>query len=276
MQVTQLSLNLWEELEEAAAAPADTNFDALWQQLEQAIAPLPQQLQLACAAEAILKIVQIYASRSDWLLSSWEQAHNPEGPVVAEEMLSGLVRQTMSLDLTALIESPEPEHRTRRTPSEPGSNVGTVDKAALLQVIEEIEAHSAETETVADPLMVAHSENIAQWATTIARWMEPKCDGEAVSLIQLQQVLGMPLVEVWLGLQKSGITRQVLLGVNYWDPPTTVLYQDLPCYTGKTSGLLLADQGQYSLEQRGDFYSLPGIWVRNREYEQLEPKNLHR
>lgn len=69
--------------------------------------------------------------------------------------------------------------------------------------------------------------------------MEPKCDGEAVSLIQLQQALGMPLVEVWLGL-------------------------------------LLADQGQYLLEQRGDFYSLPGIWVRNREYEQLEPKNLHR
>jgi HD-GYP domain-containing protein (c-di-GMP phosphodiesterase class II) len=171
-----------------------------------------------------LKIVQIYASRSDWLLSSWEQAHNLEGPVVAQEMLAGLVRQTMSLDLTALLEAPEPEHRTRRTPSEPGSVVGTVDKAALLQVIEEIEAHSSEAVRCADPLSVAHSENVAQWTTAIARWMEPRCDREAVSLIQLQQALGMPLVEVWLGL-------------------------------------LLADQGQYLLEQRGDFYEPLGIWL---------------
>ncbi len=224
MHFKQLELNLWDNLEQAAAAPESANFDDLWQHLEAAIAPLPQQLKLHTAAEGILKIVQIYASRSDWLLSSWEQAHNLEGPVVAQEMLAGLVRQTMSLDLTALLEAPEPEHRTRRTPSEPGSNVGPVDKAALLQVLEEIEAHSGETETVADPLMVAHSENIAQWTTAIARWMEQKCLGEAVSLIQLQQALGMPLVEVWLGL-------------------------------------LLADQGQYSLEQRGDFYDPQEIWL---------------
>jgi len=224
MHFKQLELNLWDNLEEAAAAPESANFNDLWQQLEAAIAPLPQHLQLHTAAECILKIVQIYASRSDWLLSSWEQAHNPEGPVVAQEMLAGLVRQTMTLDLTALLEAPEPEHRTRRTPSEPGSVVGTVDKAALLQVIEEIEAQSGEAVRCADPLSVAHSEDISQWTTAIARRMEQKCDGEAVSLIQLQQALGMPLVEVWLGL-------------------------------------LLAEQGQYSLEQRGDFYEPLGIWL---------------
>ena len=65
--------------------------------------------------------------------------------------------------LTALLEAPEPERRTRRTPSEPGSVVGTVDKAALLQVIEEIEAHSGEAVRCADPLSVAHSEDISQW-----------------------------------------------------------------------------------------------------------------
>ncbi len=60
--------------------------------------------------------------------------------------------------------------------------------------------------------------------------MEPKCDGEAVSLIQLQQALGMPLVEVWLGL-------------------------------------LLADQGQYLLEQRGDFYDPLEIWLTKVEHQ---------
>lgn len=66
MHFKQLELNLWDNLEEAAAAPESANFNDLWQQLEATIAPLPQQLQLQTAAEGILKIAQIYASRSDW------------------------------------------------------------------------------------------------------------------------------------------------------------------------------------------------------------------
>lgn len=224
----QLELNLWQDLESAAAVPEAANLAELMQALEEAIAPLPQQLQLQTAAEGILRIAQVYASRSDWLLSSWEEAHNPKGPILGEDMLSGLVRQTMTLDLAALIESPVPEHRHRQQSSAPGESIaGSVDKAALLQVLQEIEAESAEAQTAADPFSLAHSEDIPQWGKAIATWMEQRCELAAVSLIHLQQALGMPMVEVWLGL-------------------------------------LLAGQDEYELEQRGDFYSPRGIWVRNR------------
>lgn len=135
----------------------------------------------------------------------------------------------MTLDLAALIEPPVPEHRHRQPSSAPEESIaGTVDKAALLHVLQEIEAESAQTQTAADPLSIAHSENVSVWAKVIATWMEQRCELAAVSLNHLQQALEMPLVEVWLGL-------------------------------------LLKGQDEYELEQRGDFYSSRGIWVRNRQ-----------
>jgi len=43
---------------------------------------------------------------------------------------------------------------------------------------------------------LAEKENIPKWQQAIALWIEQHC-GEKVSLLQLQQALGMPLVEGW-------------------------------------------------------------------------------
>jgi len=50
---------------------------------------------------------------------------------------------------------------------------------------------------------VAHDEDLAGWTGVISQWMERNNPGEAVSLMQLQQGLKMPLVEVWMGLLLS-------------------------------------------------------------------------
>ena len=49
---------------------------------------------------------------------------------------------------------------------------------------------------------LAEQENIPLWQNAIAQWIEQH-QGEKVSLLQLQQALSMPLVEVWLGLLHS-------------------------------------------------------------------------
>ncbi len=49
---------------------------------------------------------------------------------------------------------------------------------------------------------LAEKENIPKWQSAIALWIEQHQD-QKVSLEQLQQALGMPLVEVWLGLLHS-------------------------------------------------------------------------
>jgi hypothetical protein len=53
-----------------------------------------------------------------------------------------------------------------------------------------------------DLLELAEKENIPKWQSAIALWINQH-HGEKVSLEQIQQALGMPLVEIWLGLLHS-------------------------------------------------------------------------
>jgi hypothetical protein len=78
-------------------------------------------------------------------------------------------------------------------------------------------------------MAVTDAEDVAEWAGAISRWMQQRGDAETVSLTQLQQGLGMQIVEVWLGL--------------------------------------LLSQEQYEWEQRGEFYNLQGIWFRQRCFQ---------
>jgi hypothetical protein len=49
-----------------------------------------------------------------------------------------------------------------------------------------------------DLFELAEKENIPMWQSAIAHWIEQH-QGAKVSLLQLQQALDMPLVEVWFG-----------------------------------------------------------------------------
>jgi len=181
---------------------------------------------LQTAGKAITQIVEVFALRCDLILSAWEAVHNDQGPAVDEDAIAGLVRQSMNLDLADLVEEPVAEHRQRqsRTPSV-DSVAGPVDKAALLEAFEsEIELVEAQAQAQSAAMAVAHDEDVVGWARAISWWMEWNNPGEAVSLMQLQQGLGIPLVEVWMGL--------------------------------------LLSQEHNELEQQGEFYDADGIYLR--------------
>lgn len=76
-----------------------------------------------------------------------------------------------------------------------------VDKAVLLEVVDQIsEEYSPTKAEFANQLrQLAGEKDIKTWHSAIALWMQHS-SGQAVSLIQLQQALGMPLIEIWLGL----------------------------------------------------------------------------
>ena len=70
-----------------------------------------------------------------------------------------------------------------------------------------------------DALDIAHEEDISNWGATIRLRLEEL--GREVSLLELQESIEMPLVQVWLALLLNGMT----------------------------------------LEQRGDFYQTDRVWV---------------
>jgi hypothetical protein len=215
MEIEQLELDLWRSLETAALFPQTADFPKLCDALDQAmvaartaegIAPQSTSEQLILGAEAISQLSQLYAARVELLLSDWERRYNPIEPVVDLEDCVGLFVQSLNLDVADLFEPPEaiqyPANRQARTQVTPDNSlVGAVDKAVLLEVVDQISEEYLPTEAeFADQLRrLAGEEDVRTWQKAITRVMQ-QSDGKAVSLLHLQEALGMPLIEVWLCL----------------------------------------------------------------------------
>jgi len=229
-----LELDLWRSLSTAIKFPETADFQGLYNALESEIAHQPVREQLQIAAQALVELAQVYAARVELLLSGWERRYNPTESVVDLENCVELFVQSLQLDVAGLFEPDEPvnypENRSsRKTSVAHGSLAHQVDKSVMLKALEAIVTESAQTPDDTDPLNVAHTENVSQWSEAISTWMQKKSSSKSVvSLLELQQGLRMPIVEVWLGL-------------------------------------LLGGQERYGLEQKGTFYSAPDeIFVFNR------------
>ncbi len=179
--------------------------------------------------EALLQIADLCAARAGLLLTEWEEAYRD--PVVQQGFFTDLVRQTMAVDLGDLMEPiPPRKPRTKRAKSfetEEGSIVATVDKAALLAMVDQLESEAAvEEERQQQVLAIAHDENVSQWIEAIDRKLQDAPDAR-VSFTELCWGLGMPWVEVWLGLllggfelEQRGAFYQAPIWVKYFEDQT--------------------------------------------------------
>ena len=191
----QLELNLWGDLKTALKKPEAADMELLWHSLEDAIALQDTDGQLLVAGDAIAQIVEVYVKRAKCILDSLEVTDSSDGPVLDEDFLSGLMRQSMSLDLSDLME--EFTFETESSPVSLGSVVSVIDRKEAKAI-----ARKARAAMRKDLFELAEQENIPLWQNAIASWIGQQ-GGKKVSLEQLQQSLGMPLVEVWLGLLHS-------------------------------------------------------------------------
>jgi hypothetical protein len=206
MKPLQLELNLWEELED---------FQQLLDGVEAIVRHLPESQQLQVAGDALLRIAELCESRAEMLTTEWEEAYRD--PIVGQGFFAEMVRQTMAVDLSELME-PMPMRKPRtKIERQGGAIVAIVEKEAVLAMVEQMEQEAeAQMQAV---LGVAHSEDVSGWAEAIKRWLAQR--SSEVSWSELEAGLGMPWVELWLGLLLGG----------------------------------------FGLEQRGEFYQRETIWV---------------
>ncbi len=106
------------------------------------------------------------------------------------------MRQSMSIDLSDLMEEFAFDE-VELSPVSFGSQVALIDRKEAKAIARQERARMRKALKE-----LAEKENIPKWQQAIAHWIEQH-RGEKVSLLQLQQSLGMPLVEVWLGLLHS-------------------------------------------------------------------------
>jgi hypothetical protein len=214
MKPVQLELNLWEELED---------FQPLLDGVEAIVRHLPESQQLQVAGDALLRIAELCESRAELLTTEWEEAYRD--PIVGQGFFAEMVRQTMAVDLSELME-PMPLRKPRTKIERQGGatpcgylaeRVAIVEKEAVLAMVEQMEQEAeAQMQAV---LGVAHSEDVSGWAEAISQWLEQR--SSEVSWSELEAGVGMPWVELWLGLLLGG----------------------------------------FQVEQRGEFYQRETIWV---------------
>jgi hypothetical protein len=229
MEVQQLELDLWQSLETASRFPETADLRSLCDALEQTISDQSLAEQLAVAGDVLMQLSEVHAARADLLISRWERRHNPTEPVVNLEECVDLFVQSLSLDITDLFEEPEPmqypTNRKKKSSAQvDGSIVGEVDKEALLNWVDQMAAEQPLDEAqVAEQIReLAHGENIEEWSRAIAQQLQRLHAN--IRLSDLQQMLKMPIVEIWLGLLMGG----------------------------------------YSFDQQGNFYDTENLWIINR------------
>ena len=214
VSVRQLELNLEVAFEEASEIPETADVLSLWAQFEGDLARLEQRDHLRVAGDILVQLAGLCEAKADLLWEDWQDAHNAEGPVMEEGWLQGLTRQTQELDFSELVQR---SCRTGDFPNEDKADedsvAGDVAKLSVLDMIDALEDADLKSQALA----VSHAENVSDWVKALA-------DKQAESpqrLIDLQQQLQMPLIEVWIAALLGG----------------------------------------FSLEQRGSFYQTQEVWV---------------
>ena len=214
IDVRQLELDLGDAFEDAADMPEEANILELWQQFERVMAELPRQEQLRLGGEVLAQLAEICEAKSEVLWDDWQDANNSDGPVMDRDWLRGLTRQTQEIDFSELVQrSGNAKLQVQGEITDDDSVVGEVDKGSLLALVDEL----AMEEAKAQALSVSHTEDVSTWVQALSSLQ----GDEPQKLIDLQQQLKMPLVEVWI------------------------------------AALL----GSFVLEQRGEFYETRELWI---------------
>ena len=188
--------DFWQNIEAAKEVPERANVSVLIEQAEDVLSQLSIEKQLRLAGETLAAIADIYQSKSNALLDDWHQKYEPTEPGFDEELLAGLVRQSMSLDLADLLEPPQPRQRVKSLMPEIESVAGEVDKQKLLQVLDREQMRQQVFQT-------SYDENVTAWCEKISAWFERHI-GEECSLVRLVEETELSLGQVWLSLLLGG------------------------------------------------------------------------
>jgi len=193
----QLEFDLWDQLHQAQQMPEAIDLVQMLDAVEAAAAQLPEAERLRFAGDALLQMAEVCAARSGVLMTQWEESSRD--PIVEQGFFADMVRQTMAVDLSDLMEpAPIRKRRTKSLDVPQGSIAAPVEKAAVLAMVDQLEAEDKELQQQ-NVLAIAHSEDVAQWVAVIDHWLQAM-PIEQIHFIDLCQGLGLTRVEVWLGL----------------------------------------------------------------------------
>jgi chromatin segregation and condensation protein Rec8/ScpA/Scc1 (kleisin family) len=184
--------SLSQTLSIAQTNPELAQFTFILQLLEEALPSLSTSSGLQLAGDTISTISEIYQKKADILFSSLETTTSDDlgsEPILDDDLLSGLLRHSLTLNLDDLTEQP-----SHKTPKKANSINKTISKEELFQLIDDKRQEE-------ENWQVSHEENFSDWQKKIDRYLSnlPTNTNE-ISLLQLSNAIDLPLSALWLTL----------------------------------------------------------------------------
>ncbi len=149
-----------------------------------------------------MQLAGLCEAKADLLWEDWQDAHNAEGPVMDDDWLQGLTRQTQKLDFSDLVSRSyqTSSDRPDEDKSDDDSVAGDVEKLSVLDMIDALEDAKLKSQALA----VSHAENVSDWVRAISEGQTDKPQ----RLVDLQRQLKMPMVEVWIAALIGGFPME--------------------------------------------------------------------
>ena len=202
ISIRQLELDLEVALEAAAEIPEAADVLSLWSRFEAEIEGLGQRDRLRVAGDILVQLAGLCEAKADLLWEDWQDAHNADGPVMRDDWLQGLTRQTQELDFSDLVSRSYGKKcdLTDEAKADEDSVAGDVEKLSVLDMIDALEDADLKSQALA----VSHAENVSDWVRAIS-------DGQTDApqrLVDLQKQMPMPMVEMWIAALLGGFPME--------------------------------------------------------------------
>ncbi|WNZ27869.1 hypothetical protein HJG54_34155 [Leptolyngbya sp. NK1-12] len=158
--------------------------------------------QLTVASEVLERLAHLLDRKSAEWLAEWNR-QTAEGIEASD--WTGLVRQSVTFDLSSLLAPPDsaPKLQRRPRPTKDSSLAAPVPLETMLAMVDQFEQTQLTQAQLAD---LAGEERPQQWQTQIAQILAQyrQAGRLHVTFKQLQQQTNLAPVELWLGLLLSG------------------------------------------------------------------------
>jgi hypothetical protein len=223
MTIVQLQLDLWQQLQQAQTEPLATDWRQLCLAFDEAISLTPVHRQLATAADAIEQMADVLAARADAWAQDWYRKPG-DGPVLDEDLFAEFVRQSLSLDLSDLVDEPE---RYQRSASEKSHEEG---ESVVADVTKEVTLRLAGAEEEETPLPVAvleHDEDVEVWVDAIRLWMHRQ-GIKKVELADLLNGANLPVVKCWIGVLLGEFEQHLNQTKGFYDVERVAIALPIP------------------------------------------------
>ena len=202
----QLELDFEGAIAIARQDPVQMELFDLLDRLAPSLEGLSQEETLRLAGQRFMELAEVLEQKAEAMFSDWCDRHNDEGPIPDDDFLTGLVQETMFLDVSGVVRSPKGRRKVEPDELDIDSSVAEMDKEELLQLLAAADVEVDPVELI--PVeKLEYDESVSDWIAVVRSWLD-SIELDQADLIEIIRGTAMSPVMVWMALLLGGFSLE--------------------------------------------------------------------